>query len=171
MNQPLSPHTQTEAFEISRGQLNTVQLPSVLLLSATCCNAEAALTQRAFSRESSTLRLSLQGGGFCQVPPFSNCREHLLRKGQRCVPDAPSPHSITFHGELLDGAPLSSAAVRGKAEPADAPASSDTGTQHVIGIQVITSLRDQETSKYNPVTRKPSLNTWSPRVFKNALYT
>lgn len=86
-------------------------------------------------------RLSLQGGGFCQVPPFSNCREHLLRKGQTGVPDAPSSH-FTFHRELLDRPPLSSTAVRGKAEPTDASASSDTGTQHVIGIQVITSLRD-----------------------------
>lgn len=53
----------------------------------------------------------------------------------------PSCH-FTFNRELFNSSPLSATAVWGKAVSTDASASSDTGTQHIIGIQVITSLQD-----------------------------
>lgn len=45
MNQPLSPHTQTAAFEISRGrgQLNAVQLPSAM---CSCSQLQAAMLKQ-----------------------------------------------------------------------------------------------------------------------------
>lgn len=47
----------------------------------------------------------------------------------------------TFHRELLDGAALPAAAVRGEAEAADAAARAHPGAQHVLGVQIVAALR------------------------------
>lgn len=52
---------------------------------------------------------------------------------------------FTFDGELLHSTPLSSAAVGGQAEAADAAACSDSGAQDVVGVEVITTLKRRRT--------------------------
>lgn len=56
----------------------------------------------------------------------------------------PSGASLTFNGEVLDGAALATAAVRRQAEAADAPAGPDPGAQHVVWVQVVSALRGEE---------------------------
>lgn len=62
---------------------------------------------------------------------------------ERIVP----PRQVTvqarqgFDGELLDGAALPAAAVRGEAEAADAAARAHPRAQHVVGIQVVAALQ------------------------------
>ena len=48
--------------------------------------------------------------------------------------------ALTLDGQVLDAAPLPATAVRGQAEPTDAPASSHSGAQDVVGVQVVTTL-------------------------------
>lgn len=51
--------------------------------------------------------------------------------------------ALTFDGELLHSAPLSSAAVRREAEAADAAACADAGAQDIIGVQIIAALTEE----------------------------
>ncbi len=57
-----------------------------------------------------------------------NCNEN------RCL------DKLTLNGQTLDGPSLPAAAVRREAEATDAPASSHSGAQDVIGVKVVSTL-------------------------------
>ena len=58
--------------------------------------------------------------------------------------------TFTLNGQLLDASALSTAVVGGQGESLDAAAGTDTAGQHVVGVQVITTLRDEgRTEKHN----------------------
>lgn len=107
---------------------------------------------------------------------FANCLYFQTAKNTSCAkdissfPHAPSSH-FTFNRELFNSPPLSSTTMRGKTESTDASTSSDTGTEHVIGIQVITSLQEKKNSDYNPVAKIPTLNTCSSHFILEILTT
>ncbi len=47
---------------------------------------------------------------------------------------------LTLNGQTLDGPSLPAAAVRREAEATDAPASSHSGAQDVVGVKVVSTL-------------------------------
>lgn len=73
-----------------------------------------------------------------QVLGFCSCHLH-----QR--PSATGSRGLfTFDGQLLHSTPLSSAAVGWQAEAADAAACSDAGAQDVVGVEIVTTLKEEE---------------------------
>lgn len=50
--------------------------------------------------------------------------------------------TFTLNGQLLNESALSTAVVGGQGESLDAAAGTDTAGQHIIGVQVITTLRE-----------------------------
>lgn len=58
--------------------------------------------------------------------------------------------TFTLNGQLLNGSALSTAVVGGQGESLDAAAGTDTAGQNVVGVQVISTLReDGSTGKHN----------------------
>lgn len=51
--------------------------------------------------------------------------------------------NFTLNGELLNGSALSTAVVGRQGESLDAAASTDTAGQHIVGVKVITTLRQE----------------------------
>lgn len=51
----------------------------------------------------------------------------------------------TFHRELLHSTSLSSAAVWWQTEATDAASSSDAGAQNVVGVEVVSTLKEDDT--------------------------
>lgn len=51
---------------------------------------------------------------------------------------------FTLNGQLLNGSALSTAVVGGQGESLDAAAGTHTAGQHVVGVQVITTLREED---------------------------
>lgn len=49
---------------------------------------------------------------------------------------------LTVHGQLFHGAALSAGAVRGQSVALDAATSAHAAAQHVVGVQVISTLRN-----------------------------
>lgn len=86
MNQPLSPHTQTEAFEISRGQLNAAQLPSAM---CSCSQLQAAMLRQlsAMSLFQAKLHIQTESPGRWLLPRasiFKLQRTLLVQRTELC---------------------------------------------------------------------------------------
>ena len=56
--------------------------------------------------------------------------------------------TFTLNGQLLNGSALATAVVGGQGESLDAAAGTDTAGQHVVGVQVVTTLRKEEKQKH-----------------------
>ncbi len=70
--------------------------------------------------------------------------------------------TFTLNGQLLNGSALSTAVVGGQGESLDAAAGTNTAGQHIVGVQVITTLRDEgRTEKHDGHII----------IFKNLLFT
>lgn len=51
--------------------------------------------------------------------------------------------TFTLNGQLLNGSALSAAVVGGQGEALDAAAGTHTAGQHIVGVQIITTLREE----------------------------
>lgn len=78
-----------------------------------------------------------------QTRSTGNAASLLVPKPALAEPE-PEPGAavgdLTFHGELLHGAALSTGAVRGQRVALDAAASAYAAAQHVVGVQVVAAL-------------------------------
>lgn len=50
--------------------------------------------------------------------------------------------ALTFHGEFLHGPALTAGAVGGQREALDAAARADAAADHVVGVQVVSTLEN-----------------------------
>lgn len=78
----------------------------------------------------------------------------------------------TLNGQLLNASALPTAVVGGQGESLDAAACADTAGQHVVGVQVITTLREtpMKTSSTNPLYQTGSgLGTFRFSKFRSVL--
>lgn len=70
---------------------------------------------------------------------------------------------LTLNGQLLNDSALATAVVGGQGESLDAAASTDTAGQDVVGVQIITTLRNiklrDETPSYHVVRRSIVIRT------------
>jgi hypothetical protein len=75
-----------------------------------------------------------EGGSSTLSPQWERARREERSSSGGCYP------TPTFYCQLLDGAALPAAAVRGETEAADAAACAHSRAQHVVGVQVIATL-------------------------------